>query len=176
MRNWLGTGVLLGTLALAACGGGGGGEPGIATSPAPTAEAMLLPFVTSTGVLKTVDPLNPAVTPVTVDSGLQTSSTLGYVSYLFGTYDGVTNALADGHVPLMLYLKGGQVFRLDLARGASQVPVRVSSITDACRFEFGGFDFASLASSRVVVPSPRTTAPRSYRSWRTRSRPDRAFP
>lgn len=126
---------------------GCGGEPGnVDLSPAASADQQLLAFLTADGTLKTFDPLTPTVAALTVDTGVTQA-----LPVLAGTYRFSDNSLADPHYPLLLYIKQGKVYRLDLRPAASRTPVQVSSIANACRFSGGFSDFANIENSRVMV-------------------------
>lgn len=129
---------------LSACGGEGPG--GVDTIPDASADKQLLAFVTATGILKTFDPKAPTVDPVTIDTNVVQA-----VPVLGGTYRHSDNSLADPHYPLLLYIKDGKVFRLDLRPDADRTPVQVSSLADACRFTAGFFDYANIENTRVSV-------------------------
>lgn len=123
--------LLLAAALLAACGGNTLDNE----APPPAADAtMLLPFVTAAGELRLLDPAAPGTVPANTDTGLSAAAVLsGMLRILDGRYDAATNDLSDAHFRLVVYIKGGQLYRVDLQKGASATPVRISSITDACR-------------------------------------------
>lgn len=127
---------------LAGCGGGGGGggddgPPGVD----PGAAVSLLPFVTGSGALRLLDPTaaTGGGNPVTVDTGLAPPPA-GVVcndcfdraeTFYTGTVTGST--VSSLRAARLAYVKGGLVYKLDLTKGASNAPVRISSVDDACR-------------------------------------------
>ena len=130
-------------LVLSACNNDGAtvGPP-----PVPAAEQQLLAFVTAAGELKTFDPSNPSAPALTVATGLQDT-----LRILDGDYRASDHTLADPHHPVLIYLKEGKVFRLNLLKSALQTPFQVTSITDACRILDAYFDYANPNNTRIVV-------------------------
>ena len=133
--------------------GCGGVEGGIDTGgPNATADLQRLPFVTAAGELKTFDPQNPTGTAVDVDAGVTIASGAQAVRIWAGSYRISDNSLADPHHPALVYLKQGQVFRLDLMlKSSTPVPTRVSAVDDACRILAAFFDFANIDDTRIAV-------------------------
>lgn len=134
-------------LALAACGGGGGGGESVPTA---AAELQLLPFITAANELKLFNPRLPTAEPVLADTELATTSG-STLPVLGGRYRPADHGLDDPHHPLMLYIRQGQVFRLGLLPDGTPVPVRVSSIADACQLARVFPDFAIPEESRLLV-------------------------
>lgn len=111
----------------------------------------LAPFVTPAGDLRLVDPALALGegNPQTVDTGLTQDEATGAQGAISGTLTGLV--ASDVHSPYLVYVKGGQVFRIDLRVGMAHAPARVSSITDACVIENVANDFANPLRSRLIV-------------------------
>lgn len=133
--------LLLAAALLTACGGSTVDDN---APPPPAADAtMLLPFVTAAGELRLLDPAAPGTVPANTDTGLSAAAvSTGMLRILDGSYDAATNDLSDAHFRLLAYIKGGQLYRVDLQKGASATPVRISNITDACRLVDRAQDYA----------------------------------
>lgn len=111
------------------------------TADAGDATASLLPFLTGSGALRLLDPAvaTDGGNPVTVDTGL-TPPTAGVVcndcfdraeTFYTGTMTGST--VSSLRPARLAYVKGGLVYKLNLTKGASNAPVQISSVNDACR-------------------------------------------
>lgn len=120
----------------------------------------LLPFVTGSGALQLLDPTVAAGggNPVTVDTGLSPPAAGTVCNDCFDRaetfYAGtVTGSTVSGlRAARLAYVKGGLVYRVDLTRGASNAPVRISSIGDACRIvRTETTDLADVDDTAVVI-------------------------
>ncbi len=132
----------------------------------------LLPFLTGTGQLQLLDPAAAisGTNPKTVDTGLAppppgdcTAELL--IDDCFGKaeafYSGTVTgtAVSNLHAARLAYAKrapgnntGGAVFKLNMVQGASNTPVRISSLTDACRIvRSETTDWVNVDNSAVVV-------------------------
>lgn len=111
----------------------------------------MAPVVTPSGELKLVDPSQPlsGTNPVTVDTGLSAADVDGAHTLIAGSVSGTT--VSNVRLPYLVYTKGGQVRRVNMTVGASNVPVRVSSIADACQLENQVEDFTNINLSRIRV-------------------------
>lgn len=130
------------------------------TADAAAAPTSLLPFLTGGGALRLLDPstASSGSNPVTVDTGL-TPPTAGVVcndcfdraaTFYAGTVTGST--VSDLRAMRLAYVKGGQVFRVNLTKGESNAPVQISSVTDACRIvRSETTDLADIDNTAVVV-------------------------
>lgn len=124
------------------------------------ATVSLLPFLTGSGALRLLDPTaaTGAGNPVTVDTGL-TPPPAGVVcndcfdraeTFYTGTVAGST--VSDLRAARLAYVKGGQVFKVNLTRGASNAPVRISSVDDACRIvRAETTDLVNVDDTAVVI-------------------------
>lgn len=127
---------------LAACGGGGGGDDTPQT-PAPivstiggNASGYYAVTESRSGssapstvhVVNPADPTHPKLT-VTVDGQ-------GHEYYrrtTSGTVDNVTHTARFTGEPLLIYVKGGALYQVDLRAGGGATPVRISSESHACQ-------------------------------------------
>lgn len=130
------------------------------TAAAGGATVSLLPFLTGSGALRLLDPTvaTGAGNPVTVDTGL-TPPIAGVVcndcfdraeTFYTGTVAGST--VSDLRAARLAYVKGGQVYKVNLTRGASNAPVQISSVGDACRIvRAETTDLVSVDDTAVVI-------------------------
>lgn len=115
------------------------------------AATPMTPFVTPAGALRLVDPEQPigAGNPFTVDTGLTVDEANGARGLLAASLSGTTGS--NLRTPLLVYTKGGQIFKVSTVVGVSNAPVRVSSISDACEISHRTEDFSNVNRSRLLV-------------------------
>ena len=127
----------------------------------------LLPFLTGAGDVRLYDPTLPesGTNPVTVDTGLAPPPAgavcydcFGQAEVFFaGTVSGST--VSNVHGARLAYAKrgsgndaGGIVYKVNLIQGASHAPVRISTLTDACRIvRAETTNLADVDATAVVV-------------------------
>lgn len=153
---------------LAACGGSSGDEVSMAKPPPSSGEATgLLPFVTGNGEVRLLDAAaaQGAANPVTVDTGLAPPPAGSNCQDCFAQaetwFTGVTSGdgVSNLHASRLAYVKrgsgndaGGAVYKVNLEKGAANVPVQISSRTDACRIvRTETTDFAAVDATAVVI-------------------------
>ncbi len=130
------------------------------TAAASAAATSLLPFVAANGDVRLLDPTlaTGAGNPATVDTGL-TPPTAGVVcNDCFGQaevfYTGaVAGSTVSGlYAGRLAYVKGGQVYKVNLTKGVSNAPVKISSVNDACRIvRAETTDLANIDNTAVVI-------------------------
>lgn len=124
------------------------------------ATSSLLPLLAANGDVRLFDPTvaTSGSNPATVDTGL-TPPTAGVVcndcfdraeTFYTGT---VTGSIVSGlRAARLAYVKGGQVYKVNLTKGASNAPVRISAVDDACRIvRAETTDLANVDNTAVVI-------------------------
>jgi hypothetical protein len=130
------------------------------TAGAVGAATSLLPFLAANGDVRLLDPTvaTGAGNPATVDTGLA-PPTAGVVcndcfdraeTFYTGTVTGST--VSGLRAARLAYIKGGQVYKVNLTKGASNAPVQISSVDDACRIvRAETTDLADVDNTAVVI-------------------------
>lgn len=130
------------------------------TAAAAGATVSLLPFLTGSGALRLLDPTvaTGGGNPVTVDTGLAPPPAGAVCNDCFDRaetfYTGtVTGSTVSGlRAARLAYVKDGLVYKIDLTKGASNAPVRISSVDDACRIvRTETTDLLAVDDSAVVI-------------------------
>lgn len=142
------------------------------TAAASAATLSLLPFLTGSGALRLFDPTvaTGASNPATVDSGLTPPPAGAVCNDCFDQaetfYTGTVTAsvLAGLRAARLAYVKGGQVYKVNLSKGESNAPVRISALDDACRIvraettDLTNVDNTAVVVERTADGSCETTA------------------
>jgi hypothetical protein len=137
------------------------------TAGAPAPRVTLLPYLTGDGVLRLLDPAaaRSASNPLTADTGLAPPPPHAVCYDCFGQAETFFAASVSGtavtglHASRLAYVKrasgndaGGAVYALNLTEGASDAPVRISSLADACRIvRSETTDLANIEATAVVI-------------------------
>lgn len=112
-------------LVVAGCSGSGGSGSGGTLSPGDNTTSSA--FLLYQGSIGAVDPANPA-SPVSVESGITNKVT----SIFHGTYDPVARKVSDIQTRTVVYVKGGQLFKVSALKGAATpIPVQLTNETSA---------------------------------------------
>ncbi len=114
-------------LAVAGCSGSGGSGSGNGGTISQGNNAQNAAYLFYQGSIGAVDPANPA-SPVAVESGAISRAT----SIFHGTYDPVGMKVSDTLTRTVVYVKGGQFFKVSaLKGGGTPTPARLSNETSA---------------------------------------------
>lgn len=115
--------------------------------------ATLQPLRTGDGKLVLFDPSQsfvPGSNPFEVDNGVSTTNLSAEVVFA-ATVDSGTFTYSNVRLGRLAYIKNGSVFKVDLRTGFSNLPMQISSITDACQIHSIGEDFVDSDNSPLRV-------------------------